>query len=312
MIRTEILLITLSALAASVYSGPHMALGWLVAHLVFLISFVVVYFKCFYPERDAHSRVKKWLNAENLDTRYLDYRAFAEGLRVQIFWSLQGLESCASDYYASRHHKETQWISSAIRNSTLKDFLEKSSSSGYPESKMKSSDIVGVKWIQDQRKYYLGEDIGEFKGRYMSHKKRHHNLECLSIGFLGIAILLTILNLSMHLAGYRRFLDAVPNDLPLNEFITWLNLMVASCFIFAGAIKAYDSLMGNEERSNSYMFYGLLFKSAEDKFRFSNDKYFSEEENDALVYDLGKAAVEESGDWLIKHRKQSLNIKDQF
>jgi hypothetical protein len=51
--------------------------------------------------------------------KYQDYRALAEGLRVQFFWRLAGLKSSVSDHYLSKQKSELEWIRRAINNSEL-------------------------------------------------------------------------------------------------------------------------------------------------------------------------------------------------
>lgn len=317
IIRIELALLALSAIAASIYSGPHMAMGWLVLHLSLLAGFIGLYFRHFNPLPNSKSRalsaLQRWFNFENLDTRYLDYRAFAEGLRVQIFWQMQGLRHCVADHYVSRHHQEIRWVSVAVRNASLMDDLGASILSiNGADQKKHYSDIVGAKWIQDQSNYYLGPDLQQYAGKYLVHQTQHEDWDRRSIWLLGFAIALTLGNLCIHETGYGSWFDAIPGEMPLNGYITWLNLVVSGFFILAGTFKAYDSLMGNEERANNYKFYGQLFRAAQARFVFQNNANYSKQDNDAVVYELGKSALAESADWLIKHRKQSLNIKDQL
>jgi len=51
--------------------------------------------------------------------KYQDYRALAEGLRVQFFWRLAGLEHAASDHYLRKQKNELDWIRHAIRTCGL-------------------------------------------------------------------------------------------------------------------------------------------------------------------------------------------------
>jgi|GEM_PF-4712382 len=313
VIRMELVLLASSAVAASIYSGPHMAMGWLVLHIALLSGFVFLYFRHFNPALSAQSRLQKGFNFENLDTRYLDYRAVAEGLRVQIFWQMQGLRHCVADHYLSLHHQETRWISAAVRNVSLMDDLGANvMRSNVTKQHANHSDIVGVKWIQDQSKYYLGQDFQKLAGKYSLHQKQHERWDRLSMWLLGFAIFLTLINLGIHAVGYGRWFEAIPGELPLSGYITWINLLVSVGFIFAGAFKAYDSLMGHEERASNYKFYGQIFRAAQKKFTYQGNVNFSKNDNEIIVYELGKAALAESADWLIKHRKQSLNIKDQL
>ncbi len=51
--------------------------------------------------------------------RFYDYRALAEGLRVQMYWTAAGITACAGDHYLRRQRSELDWIRQALRVWTL-------------------------------------------------------------------------------------------------------------------------------------------------------------------------------------------------
>ena len=51
--------------------------------------------------------------------KYQDYRALAEGLRVQFYWRLAGLKCSVSDHYLSKQKSELEWVRRAINNCEL-------------------------------------------------------------------------------------------------------------------------------------------------------------------------------------------------
>ena len=76
--------------------------------------------------------------------RFQDYRALAEGLRVQFFWRLAGLPHSASDYYLRKQRSELRWIRDALGACAL--------CSAPPVG----ADIEAVQrlWVEDQHHYY--------------------------------------------------------------------------------------------------------------------------------------------------------------
>jgi CheY-like chemotaxis protein len=76
--------------------------------------------------------------------RFQDYRALAEGLRVQFFWRLAGLPHAASDYYLRKQRSELRWIRDALNVCAL--------CSAPPVG----ADIEAVQrlWVEDQHHYY--------------------------------------------------------------------------------------------------------------------------------------------------------------
>lgn len=50
-----------------------------------------------------------------VQSKFLDYRAVAEGLRVQFYWGVAGLWRSAADHYLRRQKGELAWISHVLR-----------------------------------------------------------------------------------------------------------------------------------------------------------------------------------------------------
>ena len=75
--------------------------------------------------------------------KQLDYRALAEGLRVQFFWSLAGVRRSATDLYLRKQNDQLQWIREALR-------------SAYPHHGHGYADIdfVFKAWVKDQVGYF--------------------------------------------------------------------------------------------------------------------------------------------------------------
>ncbi len=56
-----------------------------------------------------------WLKRRDYQNEHQDCRTIAEGLRVQLYWRLAGLEELASDYYLRKQMNELEWIRNAVR-----------------------------------------------------------------------------------------------------------------------------------------------------------------------------------------------------
>ena len=135
VVLTIIAILFLALCAQGIYGGLDMALSYLAIHVVLLLISWGVYYRSF--------------KAKQLDTSYLDYRALAEGLRVQMFWQLHGMQSCVSNHYLHNYNREIYWISEAIRNLRLKR-------DNYGDTNMESHSLVRKHWIEGQRNYFIG------------------------------------------------------------------------------------------------------------------------------------------------------------
>ncbi|MBC8146108.1 MAG: hypothetical protein H7X80_11035, partial [bacterium] len=59
--------------------------------------------------------VQRVAGAGEYQAKYLDYRALAEGLRVQLFWWIAGLHDDVADHYMRKQRSVLDWIRDAIR-----------------------------------------------------------------------------------------------------------------------------------------------------------------------------------------------------
>jgi hypothetical protein len=86
-----------------------------------------------------------WARARDIQNHFQDYRALAEGLRVQFYWRLVGVGQAASDYYLRKQRDELTWIRSAIRAWGL---LTAPLAHADPHA-------ADQLWVETQRRYYL-------------------------------------------------------------------------------------------------------------------------------------------------------------
>jgi hypothetical protein len=76
--------------------------------------------------------------------RFQDYRAVAEGLRVQFYWRLAGLAQSGADYYLRTQRDQLAWIRDALSAWGVR-------TAPVPEGDAHS---LATRWIQDQRDYF--------------------------------------------------------------------------------------------------------------------------------------------------------------
>ncbi len=83
----------------------------------------------------------RWRRSQDL---FQDYRAIAEGLRVQFFWRLGGLPQAVSDFYLRKQRSELRWIRDVLRVCALRT------------AAIEHGDFGSVRrlWVDGQRSYY--------------------------------------------------------------------------------------------------------------------------------------------------------------
>ncbi len=113
-----------------------------------------------------------WQRKRDVQGRYLDYRALAEGLRVQFYWRLAGLPDSASSSYLRKQLDELRWIREALR-----------AAAALPPPQAAHPELALKYWVGGQATYYAD--------RARSQRHRMHLFERSSQLFLGAGLLAT-------------------------------------------------------------------------------------------------------------------------
>ena len=123
----------ISVICFEVFSNAWTGLPVIAGYLITLVAAYAVF---------------KWAERRHYHRKYLDYRALAEGLRVQFFWKMAGMNEPVAKYYLIRQESELDWIRHALR--TL-DFVGSIHSTVHPSSKLS---VIKQSWVDAQTKYY--------------------------------------------------------------------------------------------------------------------------------------------------------------
>jgi hypothetical protein len=230
--------------------------------------------------------------SQRLEEKYLDYRALAEGLRVQFFWHIAGVNLSVSDFFLREQRDELEWIRQTITSTQLKS--EK-------ETHKKSHRWIIERWVRDQRIYFIGD---HFKGRLgkaridaRAEKKLTRRMkQCFFTG-LGIMLISAI--------GY----EWIYPDLTLE----WKSLLLNGLLATSGAIlcivpsiKIYLDTMAFDEHAKRYLRMGQYYGLCEKQLERLDEAHTVE--IDQLFIDIGKQALIETGDWLLLHRQRPVKV----
>jgi len=96
------------------------------------------------------------LERRDYQNKHLDYRALAEGLRVQFYWRLAGLEDRVEDHYLTKYRTELDWIRAALRNWDLLEHGLADPEGSQPPSTAPGhlSDVL-TNWVEGQRDWFI-------------------------------------------------------------------------------------------------------------------------------------------------------------
>ncbi len=217
--------------------------------------------------------------------RYLDYRALAEGLRVQFYWTASGVEAgrhtkFAHDNFLQKQDVELGWIRNVMRVAVLRSDIE---TAGDTDAGLEFS----------IREWVGGTDgMGQtcyFKSKAAERAQRNRKTEMLAMASLGGGILVAIV---LALFGWQ-FDDNVRD--PLIVAMGVLPLLAA-------VREAYAHKTAEKELIKQYQFMHRIFFNA--KRRLDAAKSSSEKRD--ILKALGNAALDEHAEWILIHRERPL------
>lgn len=223
-------------------------------------------------------------------SRYLDYRALAEGLRVQFFWNLAGVRDSVADFYLHKQHTELDWIRYAIRIwdiPAVRDRAEGEEECGTLDQRL---ELVQQHWVEDQFEYYR-----RAAGR---EEKKMHRLEGRGGRLVLLGIFLALVQVLMQGLIFR--------DDP-HQPVHVLLVVIALCPIVAGLMIGYAEKRGYGDHAKQYERMSILFANARlhlQRLRNEGDL----ERARQLVAELGREALMENGDWVLLHRDRPIEV----
>lgn len=217
--------------------------------------------------------------------KYIDYRALAEGLRVQSYWRRAGIvdnntPSFAHDNFLQKQDIELGWIRNIMRAASI-DGLIKSCATGAEQV-----NAVIEEWIGDP------EHSGQLKYYSTTSEKRtrlHQRSE-----MLGNACLWLGITISVVLVIFARLLQ---DNLQ--------NIMVASMGILSVAAavhEAYAYKKADKELIKQYRFMQRIFSAAQRRLATCSGII----EQRQILRTLGEAALAEHAEWTLMHRERPL------
>jgi hypothetical protein len=229
--------------------------------------------------------VKLLGRAREWQRKYLDYRGLAEGLRVQLYWRLAGVEtppnsSLGYDSFLQKQDVDLSWIRHGMRSSSLlRD-------PGF-ESNAAWLDWVVGRWVGGR-----GDDRGQLAYYREGTQRRERAFRFTSrLGVL--ALLGGLLGALALLLGGNRLPDTTQQQ---------LLLAMGLLPLLAGIREAYSYKKADKELIKQFRFMSRLFASCRERL----DRAGDEREVRHLLRALGGACLEEHAEWILLHRDRPL------
>jgi hypothetical protein len=233
----------------------------------------------------------KWKGYQN---KHLDYRALAEGLRVQLFWHLAGLNEDVAEHYLRQHRTELEWIRNAIRtwNVVAEEICSPESPVPVGSNEQSSEarlDLIAEHWIKDQRNFFSGSK---------DHQRlKRHEQTAKVLFFFGLLLASVVVIMHFVLPEF-------------GEHSFWRHLLIVVMGItpaIAAAIGGYAEKMAYSTQAKRYDWMSSLYDRAATQLAKSIEQKDVEGARQ-LIFDLGREALEENGDWVMIHRERTADV----
>lgn len=244
-----------------------------------------------------------WARRGDFQNKSQDYRALAEGLRVQMFWRLAGVPDSVADHYMLKQKSELDWIRVALRTWTL--LADHTPETGNTVATAPPADdgtrlrLVLARWVQAQEAYFRGAAV---RDRAELHRLTKRAKWALALGTLSTVALGVSLNFPLPWRAALAFL--------LNRHELGHGTLIAAILallIVAALLYAYADEKVLEDHVKQYVRMQLMFHGAEERLRRMLAAGQTAEAR-RLILSLGREALIENGDWVIAHRSRPLEI----
>jgi len=227
-----------------------------------------------------------WETRSGRRKKHEDYRALAEALRVQFFWMAAGLSDLAAEQYLLKHAGEMVWIREAISECGLHDPVAGLNAPVASDLPMRLR--LAHTWVRGQANY--------FSGKQTQYRRRRRFVVRLAQAGAALGLIAPI---AAWLAPRMQW----PAEA---EIVRWSHATAAVALWLAALLWNYIERRGFEQEEKEYARMFDLFCYADEQL----EKYELAKDFDSSVEtirELGRAALEENGDWLAMHRERKLS-----
>jgi hypothetical protein len=218
--------------------------------------------------------------------KYLDYRALAEGLRVQLYWNLAGVVETQSaefayDNFLQKQDVDLGWIRHVMRSASLWRDRNRA-----PEGRW-------LGWVIGQ---WVGQSPEDTRGQlaYYTRKSLQQAESYRRTTRLGAVSLWTGILIAAVLA--------VASDRISMDSRHILLIFTGVFPLMAGIRDAYSHKRAERELIKQYRFMSKVFSNAQRLLAGTDDVAFQRR----VLRAVGDAALEEHAEWILMHRERPL------
>ncbi len=232
--------------------------------------------------------------------RFVDYRAFAEALRVAMFWRLAGIEG-AADAYPIKMPRELAWVKTCLLVQELFDKAASADEATRGSLNSTSYDWIRQIWIEGQLRYFRRTQSKHNKAA--DWRERWSTRILIAIAFLAVGLFLLVLQIVDNPA-----FEPVSGWLGPGQWARDLFLFVIGVLPGVAAfLIGYSEKLAFNAMARQYNRMAELFKRADDILPATLPDANSYLVRDA-VCELGAEAMRENAEWVSMYRQRPLSV----
>ena len=214
--------------------------------------------------------------------KYIDYRALAEGLRVQCFWRRAGItttgdQQFAHDNFLQKQDVDLGWIRNVMRHASLEA--------------SRPVDPADVERVCEE---WVGQPGGDGQLAWYANKAAEHARHQRNTQLLGSVSMWAGIAICLFLAAFYTQLSTRWQDL--------LAVALGVLSIGAAVRAAYAFRKADKELVKQYRFMHRIHRNARAALDASHDWRQKQE----ILRALGEAALAEHAEWALMHRERPL------
>jgi hypothetical protein len=229
--------------------------------------------------------IQRRANRQGWHRKYLDYRALAEGLRVQFFWAVAGVgndnaSKFTHDSFLQTQDPEVGWIRNIMRVAGL-----------HSDASLSTSD-AGLAFVLRE---WIGDPTGQGQLGYFAAKlkdKADRNRVTDALGRLSLLTSVAVVAIFAVL-GAR-----LPSD-----WSNPLKVAMGTTLLIYGIRQGYGYATAEKDLIKQYEFMLRLFQSARRRLGVTSNP----EGQRRILKALGDAALDEHADWILMHRERAID-----
>jgi hypothetical protein len=236
-----------------------------------------------------------WARRRDWHRKYLDYRALAEGLRVEYYWELSGVRSqfdgeFAHESFLQKQDFELEWIRAAMRAVSLRCAMQPR---GHFESGFAHTYAA---WVGEADPVNGSGQLQYYRMRSHTLERRQHGAEIIArVMLFGGLALAAIFAIDVGL-GVLKHSWLAPT---MRHVLLWA---LALLTVYGAIFEIYLAEKADRALIRQYGYMDSLFSFAAKELSSAR----SEAQKLEILRSLGHACLAEHAQWILAHREKQL------